>query len=1072
MARRTQKSPALAFANKLVLNQWLVKQISDNPMDQIRSGAGTLRPLQRLQEILNDANLTGVDHNNRHKFAERMRLELGNKATVTRHDLGRYEDNISSHTQAINEGRDRQVVWKYYQWLSLLFTEIYLDRYFTDPHKLRDDLNAYLAAFNAHWAEQGVDTGLSPYILDDLNKICLQNATGSGKTLLMHVQTRQFAHYAKVHGREDDFNRTILLTPNEDLSSQHDLEFKASGLRAQRLMPDRGDLFSNANTSLTRIDFTEFTKLADEDGKDTMAVRNLGADNVLLIDEAHKGMGSHAGAWFTRRSALSKTGFAFEYSATFREASNAAKNAKVEAEYAKSILFDYSYRHFYGDGYGKDYRVFNLPKQEDEAKFSYLCACLLTYYQQMRLYEEKGEDFAPFNIEKPLWVFVGTSVKGGASKDENLEPSDVIKIIQFFAQFLGNPERSRRAIETHLKSGAGFTDQDGAGAFAEAFSYLIELIGESKETAQSLFIDICKRLFNNSSGGELKLRRVKGDSNEIILRAGQSQTDFGLINVGDSSGLAKAIEDAQIDNLSLENSNFSASLFASVSSSSSPINLLIGSKKFVEGWDCWRVSTLGLMNVGRSEGAQIIQLFGRGVRLKGYGWSLQRSGYARPSDRPAHISHVETLNVFGIASAYMARFRDFLEAEGLPQNDEKTLIKIPLNITYDFGQRLMTLRPKRKDKEEREYDFKRDGAVPTFGETISKHIVLDLYDDIESIQSNKKMLAETIKKSHVFSAAHLDLLNYQQLFFDLEKIKRERGWHNINIAPEVIRAQLQKADWYEILAPDSNFTFSGGAQVQRWQIMAQAALKLYLERLYVEKKSAFTEPRLEYRPLEADDPNLPSDEAYRLTVNSDETILIGHINALKKTVESQESGVQAEGRFKTINLGHHLYRPLLHAEKGIPVQFKPAALNESEMQFVEDLHAYATGTEDGAGDIFLLRNESRGKGMGFFEAGNFYPDFLLWLVNGDVQHLAFIEPHGLQHEGPGSPKVRFHKTIKDIEKRLADPKITLDSFILSPTNRSALAWDMDKEDFEEQHIYFLGEDPKYYIGAILRKIST
>ena len=110
--------------------------------------------------------------------------------------------------------------------------------------------------------------------------------------------------------------------------------------------------------------------------------------------------------------------------------------------------------------------------------------------------------------------------------------------------------------------------------------------------------------------------------------------------------------------------------------------------------------------------------------------------------------------------------------------------------------------------------------------------------------------------------------------------------------------------------------------------------------------------------------------------------------------------------------------------------------------------------------------------MGFFEAGNFYPDFLLWLVNGDVQHLAFIEPHGLQHEGPGSPKVRFHKTIKDIEKRLADPKITLDSFILSPTNRSALAWDMDKEDFEEQHIYFLGEDQDYYIGAILHKIST
>ena len=48
----------------------------------------------------------------------------------------------------------------------------------------------------------------------------------------------------------------------------------------------------------------------------------------------------------------------------------------------------------------------------------------------------------------------------------------------------------------------------------------------------------------------------------------------------------------------------------------SSINILIGSKKFSEGWNCWRVSTMGLMNIGQSEGSEIIQLFGRGVRLK------------------------------------------------------------------------------------------------------------------------------------------------------------------------------------------------------------------------------------------------------------------------------------------------------------------------------------------------------------------------------------------------------------------------------------------------------------------------
>ena len=49
---------------------------------------------------------------------------------------------------------------------------------------------------------------------------------------------------------------------------------------------------------------------------------------------------------------------------------------------------------------------------------------------------------------------------------------------------------------------------------------------------------------------------------------------------------------------------------------------------------------------------------------------------------------------------------------------------------------------------------------------------------------------------------------------------------------------------------------------------------------------------------------------------------------------------------------------------------------------------------------------------GFFEAGNFYPDFLLWLVKDGKQHLAFVEPHGLQHEGPGHKKIEFHQVIK------------------------------------------------------------
>lgn len=85
-------------------------------------------------------------------------------------------------------------------------------------------------------------------------------------------------------------------------------------------------------------------------------------------------------------------------------------NSNIEEAYAKAVLFDYSYRYFYEDGYGKDYRIFNIPNSQANIEFLYLSACLLGFYQQLRLYRERKASFVPYNIEKPLWVFVGSSV--------------------------------------------------------------------------------------------------------------------------------------------------------------------------------------------------------------------------------------------------------------------------------------------------------------------------------------------------------------------------------------------------------------------------------------------------------------------------------------------------------------------------------------------------------------------------------------------------------------------------------------------------------------------------------------
>lgn len=191
-----------------------------------------------------------------------------------------------------------------------------------------------------------------------------------------------------------------MLTPNEGLSRQHLDELHLSGFGfAQH--------FNKAQTPPRgTIEIIDINKLGDEMGEKTVAVEAFEGNNLVLVDEGHRGTGTAAGAWMSRRDALVRGGFAFEYSATFGQAVAKGltvataeediqkKRAKMLFEtsslkkltafelarlalttedkrrarmiatreiYAKCILFDYSYKYFYEDGYGKESLILYYP---------------------------------------------------------------------------------------------------------------------------------------------------------------------------------------------------------------------------------------------------------------------------------------------------------------------------------------------------------------------------------------------------------------------------------------------------------------------------------------------------------------------------------------------------------------------------------------------------------------------------------------------------------------------------------------------------------------------------------------
>lgn len=1048
-AAATAEPVPLKFHEKLVLNQWMLCLFDKAKFEQ-------------LAEPFKQADLEGLDEDNNHRFLNALN-GLWELEEFPGETLRGYDQNIVAHTLRLNEHRPEPIRWKYFQWLSLLFTEVYLDRFFRDPDKLLTDLNEYVVKFNA---DRPLERDrITPYEAGDLRKLAFWNATGSGKTLLMHVNILQYQHYLHLHGRDKELNRIILLTPNEGLSRQHLAEFHAAGMDA--------DLFSKASPSLyvsKAIEVIEVTKLRDEMGEKTVAIDAFEGNNLVLVDEGHRGSsGKEAGRWIEARRRLCEEGFSFEYSATFGQAMKASGNKALEQEYAKCILFDYSYRYFYRDGFGKDYRILNLADDSDDDKRRlYLTACLLTYYQQQRLYRDKRAEFRPFLLENPLWVFVGGSVKAVRS-DNKKKVSDVVDILLFLAEFVKDRRQTVKLLNRLLGGKPGLLDQRGSEIFATAFGYL----STCRLTGDQAYDSILQVLFNSKTQAALHVEHLKGSDGEIALRLGDNEP-FGLINVGDPAELCKLCESRP--ELVVTEKEFSGSLFHRLNEAGSTINVLIGSKKFTEGWNSWRVSTMGLMNVGKTEGSEIIQLFGRGVRLKGYGMCLKRSSQIDGVPKPKHIGLLETLNIFGIRAQYMQQFKEYLEDEGLPSNEDRIEFVLPVVKNLD-GKKLTSIRLKEG------VDFKRQGPKPTLDEPntfLLKHpVVLNWYPKIQSQQSKGVVtLAEAgVMETGTFEEKHLAFMDIDAIYFELQHYKHERAWHNLNLPRESILKLLRNREWYKLLIPAAEMQFTRFDRVRRWEEIAVALLKKYIDRFYKHKKQEWEADHLEYHELREDDPNL-IDEYHLLIEQSAESIKT-NLEALKQMIAGGTfSQDWSFGNLQAIWFGRHLFQPLLHFRSEL-VEVSPVPLNEGERDFVLDLRSFYDENSDffKGRELYLLRNMSRGRGIGFFEAGNFHPDFILWLVAGKRQYVTFVDPKGIRNlEGTDDPKIRFHKSIKDIEARLRrkDRDVTLNSFILSNTPFKEVGWwegGITKTELENHHVLFQRDDKDSYIHKLLIRIA-
>lgn len=1055
MARaRQQAAPPLPFPEKLVLNQYLLKVLG-------------VEDFPTLTERLREPDLEELTADNRSRFAMELEAHLpspaNNPGGLTVDQLHTYDENIIRHSQTIRF-RERGHKWKYFQYLALLFTEIYLDRYFNDPEGLLLGLNAHVGEFNNGKPAQDQ---ISDYKGEELSKLAIWSATGSGKTLLMHVNILQYRHYVEKAGRGRRPNKTILVTPRPGLSQQHLEEFGISGIEAEIFSSEGMSLFSGQS-----VEIIEITKLREEGKEKTISVDALMSNNLVLIDEGHRGASGEE--WRKMRERIAEEGFTFEYSATFGQAVKATTWKDLETDYAKCILFDYSYKYFYGDGYGKDYKILNLSEDDDndeDKRRLYLTACLLTFYQQLLLFNDKKIELQPFLIEKPLWIFVGGTVNV-VRKKAGKDVSDVLDILLFLAEFASSQHRNRsiRLLERLMSGSTGLHNTLGQDIFANTFWHVLEHLFQP----EALYQEILTRIFNAPASGQLHVELLKGGEGELALRMGENEP-FGLINVGDAPKLKGLCEERP--ELVVTDREFSGSLFQEVNEKESTINVLIGAKKFSEGWNSWRVSTMGLMNIGRTEGSEIIQLFGRGVRLKGYDHCLKRHTEIMGIEKHEFLRSLETLNIFGIRADYMRQFQEYLAEEGLPGEEGREEIVLPVVRSFDDNGLKKLKMPRLKEG----LDFKRQGPKPSFERPeegfLPRHrIVLDWYPRIQMELSKGAAddAVEVKKQDGKLTAKHVAFLDLDTLFFEMEDFKNERAWFNLNLNRQGIKALLANPEWYTLYISLAELEFSSFTRIRRWQEIASSLLKKYCERYYTYQKAQWEAPHLEYREVEPDDGNFI--DSYRFLIERSDHALITFLTQTKEAIERGDLRDASFTNLQAICFGRHLYQPLVHVGSGT-IQVRPVPLNEGEATFVDDLRKWhlANPVEMDGKELYLLRNMSRGRGIGFFEKGGFYPDFLLWILNGGNQTVCFVDPKGVRNleDGPNNPKINFYQTIKELEQNLADSTVSLESVIISVTPLEDINWKAgwSYEEFEQRHVLFQKDQKDAYIGKLFRMLQ-
>jgi type III restriction enzyme len=443
-----------------------------------------------------------------------------------------------------------------------------------------------------------------------INRLGFWMATGSGKTLVIVKLIELLWRLARLE--EIPGHNILVLTHRDDLLGQlrsHVDEFNAArhGLHIRLEELRNYSQVRRFGGSLFRHnEVTVFTyrsdNLSDVQKEKIVNYRNYDNDGrwYVLLDEAHKGDKEESKRQHIY-SILARNGFLFNFSATFTDERDQVTTA-----------YDFNLARFIQAGYGKHISILTQENRafrpdedysDEEKQKVVLKALLLLTYAQRSYGRLPGGWY-----HRPLLLTLVNSV--------NVKDSDLKLFFRQLAR-IGKGQISQDVWQ-QVKEELRLELASRPELLFERQRFLLD-----EELFQSLQIgDLLACVFNvdagaaaaAAGGGEIEALVRPSNRQEIALSLKAADRPFALIKIGDISGWLKE----ELSGYTVVEGYGNDSFFQRLNADDSPINILLGSRSFYEGWDSNRPNVITFINIGVGLDARkfILQAVGRGVRVE------------------------------------------------------------------------------------------------------------------------------------------------------------------------------------------------------------------------------------------------------------------------------------------------------------------------------------------------------------------------------------------------------------------------------------------------------------------------